>query len=51
MNEPIQKAIRALEDVLAHRSEDKDGNYVCWLGETSFMLCEEALKALKDSND
>lgn len=44
----IEKCLRAFEDVLAHRREDKDGNYVCWLGETSFLLCEDALEALRN---
>lgn len=40
-------AREALEDVAMHRSEDRDGNYVCWLGETSFLLVQKALDKIK----
>jgi hypothetical protein len=41
----IARKDEALRDVLAHRRADKDGNYVMWVGETCFHLCEAALHA------
>ena len=37
------KAIAALKEVLDHRREDKDGNYVCWIGEGTFQRCHAAV--------
>jgi putative NIF3 family GTP cyclohydrolase 1 type 2 len=30
--------------VLSHRQEDKDGNYVVWIGESTFIRVEDAVK-------
>lgn len=38
----------ALEEVLSHRKEDKDGNYVMWIGEGTFLKCEAALNPPND---
>jgi hypothetical protein len=40
--QPEQMA-SAIEEVLAHRREDKDGNYVMWIGEGAFLKCDAAL--------
>lgn len=41
----------AIEMVLAHRHNDKDGNYCMWVGESTFMQCEEALKKKVESHE
>lgn len=43
--EACKPLVAALEDVLNHRHEDKDGNHVMWVGETCFMICDNALKS------
>lgn len=46
--ETIRTAAKvALEDVYSHKTNDKDGNHICWLGETSFLLVEKALEKIK----
>lgn len=39
-NESLREA---LKEVLSHRKEDKDGNHVMWIGEGTFLKCEQAL--------
>lgn len=41
-----QELRSAIEEVISHRREDKDRNYVLWIGEGVFLKCEQAL-ALK----
>lgn len=41
----------ALEEVLSHRSQDGDGNHVMWVGEGTFIKCENALRVPSDMED
>lgn len=45
-NRQLRAAIQA---VLNHRHEDKDGNFVVWIGEGTFLQCEEALNQTTES--
>lgn len=45
-NRQLRAAIQA---VLNHRHEDKDGNFVMWIGEGTFSQCEEALNQTTES--
>lgn len=39
-------------ELLKHRTKDKDGNYVCWVGESLLMKAEEAFcKAIGEPID
>lgn len=44
----LKKMAEALKEIINHKGEDGNGNYVCWIGETSFAICEEAFAAAKE---
>lgn len=42
----VSELVSAMKEVQIHRKEDQDGNYVMWIGEGTFLRCQQALDAL-----
>lgn len=45
LREKLRVAEEALKAVAAHRTADENGDYVCWLGEGTFVQVAAALRA------